>query len=155
MEIFSDFSGLQLNRAKTSFISFGHSPEENAGCSWIVATLISTLPIRYLGVPVVDRQLRTTDGQSVLEKVEMRLGGWRACLLSRGGCLVLLKAVLAAIAIYFMSIFKLPGGVRKRLEQLTRDFFWHGSRPEESRGVPLVAWETVCWLVEQGVLGVR
>ena len=155
MEIFSDFSGLRLNRAKSSFISFGHSPEENAGCSRILATPIGTLPIRYLGVPLVDRRLWTTDWQPVLEKVEMRLGGWRTRLLSRGGRLVLLKAVLAAIPTYFMTIFKLPGGVRKRLEQLMRGFFWHGSRPEESRGVPLVAWEIVCRPVEQGGLGVR
>ena len=48
MEIFSDFSGLRLNRAKLSFISFGHSPEENEGCSRILATPSGTLPIRYL-----------------------------------------------------------------------------------------------------------
>ena len=155
MEIFSDFSGLRLNRAKSSFISFGHSPEENEGCSRILASPIGTLPIRYLGVPLVDRQLRTTDWQLVLEKVETRLGGWRACLLTRGGRLVLLKAVLATIPTYFMSIFKMSGGVRKRLEQLIRGFFWRGSRSEESRGVPVVTWETVCRPVEQGGLGVR
>ena len=75
MKIFLDFSGLQLNRAKSSFISFRHSPEKNEGCSQILATLIGTLPIRYLGVPLEDRQLRTTDWQPVLEKVESRLGG--------------------------------------------------------------------------------
>ena len=148
MEIFSDFSGLRLDRAKSSFISFGHSPKENKGCSRILATPIGTLPISYLGVPLVDRRLRITDWQPVLEKVETRLGGWRARLMSRGGCLVLLKAVLAAIPTYFISIFNMPGRVRKRLEQLMRGFFWRGSRPEESRGVPLVAWETVCRPVE-------
>ena len=70
------------------------------------------------------------------------LGGWRARLLSRGGRLVLLKSVLAVIPIYYMSIFKMPAGVRRRLEKTMRSFFWRGSQPEESRGAALVAWTT-------------
>ena len=97
------------------------------GCSRLLATLISTLPIRYLGVPLVDRRLRISDWQPVLEKVESRLGGWRERFMSHGGRLVLLKAVLAAIPTYFMSIFRLPCVVQKRLEQLMRRFFWCGS----------------------------
>ena len=71
-----------------------------------------------------------------------------------GGHLVLLKAVLLAIPTYFMAIFWMPAGVRRRLESVMRGFFWRGSRQEESRGVALVAWETVCRPVSQGGLGV-
>ena len=95
------------------------------------------------------------DWLSVIEKVESRLAGWRARLLSRGGCIMLLKAVLAAIPTYFMAIFRMPVGVRRRLEQMMRGFFGLGSRLEESRGAALVAWETVCRLVDQGGLGIR
>ena len=87
--------------------------------------------------------------------METRLAGWRARLLSRGGRLVLLKAVLATIPTYFMTIFRMLVGVRRLLEQLMRGFFWLGTRLKESRGVALVAWETVCRLVDQGGLGVR
>ena len=85
IDIFSDFSDLRLNRAKSSFIGFGLSSEQLASCARILATPIGALPIRYLGVPVVDRRLRIRDWQLVLEKVETRLGGWRARFLSRGG----------------------------------------------------------------------
>ena len=103
MDIFFDFSGIKLNQEKSSFIGFRLSPEELTGCSRILATPTGTLPIRYLGLPLVDRQLRTQDWKPVLEKVESRLAGWRARLLSRGGRLVLLKTVLEAIPIYYMS----------------------------------------------------
>ena len=155
MEIFSDFSGLRLNRAKSTLVGFGLSAAELNGCSQILETPIGTLPIRYLGVPLIDRRLRIQDWQPVFEKVEARLGGWRARLLSRGGRLVLLKSVLAAIPIYYMSIFRMPAGVRRRLEKAMRSFFWRGSQPEESRGAALVAWTTVCRPVSQGGLGVR
>ena len=48
MDIFLDFS---------IFVGFDLSVEEMGGCSQILATPIGVLPIRYLGVPLVDRRL--------------------------------------------------------------------------------------------------
>ena len=155
MDIFSDFSGLRLNRAKSIFVEFGLSEEEMSGCSQILATPIRVLPIRYLGVPLVDHRLWIQDWQPIFEKVETRFGGWRACLLPRGGRLILLKAVLAAIPIYYMSIFTMSAGVRRRLEKIMQRFLWRGSQPDEARRTALVAWSTVCWPVTQGGLGIR
>ena len=125
-----------------------------SGCSQILATPIRVLPIRYLGVPLVDRRLRIQDWQHVFDKVETHMRGWRARLLSRGGRLILLKAVLAAIPIYFMLIFTMPAGVRRRLERIMRSFLWRGSQLDEVQGTILIAWSTVCRHVTQGGLGI-
>ena len=154
LDIFSDFFGLRLNRAKSTCVGFGFPVEELDGFAQILAMPIEGLPIQYLGVPLVDRRLRLHDWHPVFEKVEMRLGGWQACLLSRGGRLVLLKAVLAAIPIYCMSIFRMPTGVKRRLEKTMRSFVWQGSQPAESRGAALVAWMTGCQPTSQGRLGI-
>ena len=61
MDTFSDFSGLRLDRARSTFVGFGLSEEEVDGCSQILATPIGVLPIMYLGVPLVDHQLRLQD----------------------------------------------------------------------------------------------
>ena len=122
MDIFSDFSGLQLNRAKSIFIGFGLSTEESR-CASHLATPIETFPVCYLGVPLTDRRLRVQDWQPVIDKVDARLGGWRSHLLSCGGRLVLVKAVLSAIPTYFMSIFRMPAGVRHRIEGAMRRYF--------------------------------
>ena len=98
-----------------------------SGCFQILATPIGVLPIRYHMVSLVNRRLRIQDWQPVFEKVETRLGGWRACLLSRWGRLILLKAVLAAIPVYYMLICKMPAGIRRRLERIMRSFLWRGS----------------------------
>ena len=155
IDIFSDFFGFRLNWGKSTFINFELSAEEMGGCSQILGTPIRVLPIRYLGVPLVDRRLQLQDWHPVFEKVETRLGGWRAHLLSRGGRLVLLKAVLATIPIYYMSIFRMPASIRRRLDKSMQSFFWRGYQPEESRGAALVARTTVCWPVTQGGLGIR
>ena len=78
-----------------------------------------------------------------------------ARILSRGGHLVLFKAVLSAIPTFFMSIFRMPVGVRRRLETVMRGFFWHGPKLDSGLGAVLVVWETVCRPVSQGGLGVR
>ena len=81
MEIFTDFSGLELNRAKSTIVGFELAAKELSRCAEILATPIGTLPIRYLGLPLTDRRLWTQDWQPVMAKVESRLGGWRGRLL--------------------------------------------------------------------------
>ena len=61
MNIFADFSGLYLNQAKSSFLGFGLAIKETRRYAEILATPIETLPIRYLGLPLTDRRLRTQD----------------------------------------------------------------------------------------------
>ena len=53
LDMFSDFSGLSLNRAKSTFIGFGMFVEERDRCARILATPTGSLPIRYLGLPLV------------------------------------------------------------------------------------------------------
>ena len=89
----------------------------------------------------------------MVEKVEKRLGGWHGRLLSRGGRLVLVKAVLSAIPTYCMSIFRMPIGVRWCLESALRSFFWREADP--GMGGALVAWSSVCWPFADGGLGIH
>ena len=155
LDMFSDFSGLSLNQAKSTFIGFGMSAEERDRCARILATPAGSLPIRYLGLPLVEGQMTIREWQPVLEAMERRLGGWRARLLSRGGRLVLLKAVLSAIPTYFMSVFRLPIGICNRMEAIMRRFFWRGADTNGTRGQALVKWSTVCRPTTEGGLGVR
>ena len=155
MDIFSDFSGLQLNKSKSSVIGIGLAAVELARVSAVLATPVASFPILYLGLPLTEGRLRAHDWQPVMEKIETRLGGWQARLLSRGGRLVLLQSVLAAIPIYFMAIFRLPEGMRRQIETIMRRFFWQGARLSKSRGVALVAWRTVCRPKVLGGLGIR
>ena len=54
------------------------------------------------------------------------------------------EAILSAIPTYFMSVFRMPAGVRRRLEGAIRHFFWSGAGPMATRGGARVAWTTVC-----------
>jgi hypothetical protein len=65
-------------------------------------------PFKYLGVPLHYSKLRREDIQPIVNKVISRILGWKGRLLSYGARLTLLKAYLASIPIYLMSMIKFP-----------------------------------------------
>ena len=48
--------------------------------------------------------------QPILERMEKKLSLWKANYLSLGGKITLIKAALANLPIYFMSLLKCPNG---------------------------------------------
>ena len=126
-----------------------------AQISEILSTLVASLPIRYLGISLTAGRMRSAEWQPVTAKIDVRLEGWHARLLSRGGRLVLLQSVLTAIPTYFMAIARMPEGVRRQIERTMRRFFWQGARTSETRGVALVAWSTITRPKSLGGLGIR
>ena len=61
-----------------------------------------------------------------MERVSKRLDGWRRAYFSLGGRLTLVQACLFSIPIYYLSLFKIPVGVAKRVEKMMRTFFGQG-----------------------------
>ena len=67
-----------------------------------------TVSFKYLGVPLHYAKLRREDIQPVVDKILKQVAGWKGRLLSYGGKLTLLKACLASIPVYLMSVIKFP-----------------------------------------------
>lgn len=55
---------------------------------------------------------------------DVYLSGWSALLLSRGGKLALLSAILDSVPTYFMLCFSLPIQVLEAIDKRRRTFFW-------------------------------
>lgn len=82
-----------------------------------------------------------------MEKFDAYLAGWKARLLSTGGRLVLVNAVLSNLATYYMSSTLVPKTVLDALEARRRSFLWTGE--EKCHGSRcLLAWEKLCQLRE-------
>ena len=81
--------------------------------------------MRYLRPPLKKGTMMRSNWDPVTKKVERRLEGWQAKLLSRAS-----QLVLAAIPIFQLSLYKLPIGVGKRTEGLMRRFLWKGSESD-------------------------
>lgn len=78
----------------------------------------------------------------MLQRIENRLAPWKKRFLSKGGQLILIKVVLSSIPFFFMSIFKMPISIVKRIEKMQRDFF--GGDGVLKRKIHSIDWVTVC-----------
>lgn len=82
-----------------------------------------------------------------------KLARWKANFLSRGGRVTLIKATLANIPVYFLSLFVIPTQVVLQIKKIQRDFLWNGGGND--KGLYLVVWDRVCSPKFKGGLGLR
>lgn len=73
--------------------------------------------------------------------------------LSFGGRITLLKSVLSALPVFFLSAFNCPKKVISSLERIMKDFLWNDQ--EDRRKEHLVSWQQVCLPIKVGGIGIR
>nr|XP_025617990.2 transmembrane 9 superfamily member 7 [Arachis hypogaea] len=88
----------------------------------------------------------------MIDKVEDKLSLWKAKTLNKAGKLVLIKSVLNSLPIYYLSLYKMPKAVVKKLISLQRRFLW--SKENGRNGIPLVKWKVVMAPKKAGGLGI-
>ncbi|KAJ0711325.1 hypothetical protein HanOQP8_Chr09g0322591 [Helianthus annuus] len=112
-----------------------------------------SLPVRYLGVPLISSRLTIRDCKVLVERMERRIDNWLSKSLSFAGRLQLINSVLASMYTYWASVFMLPVCIIKDLEKRMRRFLWNGGSqgPVHSK----VAWKEVCLPKDEGGLGIR
>ena len=77
---------------------------------------------KYLGFPIKFGNSSTHDFDYILDKVQAKLQGWKANLLSMAGRLTLTKAVISAIPSYAMQGCYLPERIHNNLDRISRNF---------------------------------
>ncbi|GJS87764.1 RNA-directed DNA polymerase, eukaryota, reverse transcriptase zinc-binding domain protein [Tanacetum coccineum] len=134
-QIFYLASGLKINIHKSNIYSIGVSSEEIHLIAANTSYSSGSFPFNYLGLPIGSNMSLTANWKSLVDKFHLKLSSWKANLLSFGGRLTLIKAVLGSLGIYYFSLFKAPKVVLKSLEKSRASFFW-GS----SQGYKKLAW---------------
>ncbi|GJV05024.1 uncharacterized protein Tco_1338593 [Tanacetum coccineum] len=117
-----------------------------------------TLPIKYLGVPLISSRLRYRDCKVLVERVQNRINDWKNKYLSFAGRLQLVMSVLSSMHGYWASVFILPATIIHETEQLMCGFLW--CQGEMKRGkAKIVApvlihdrQDKVCWRTQDGNL---
>ncbi|GKD20206.1 ty3-gypsy retrotransposon protein [Tanacetum coccineum] len=103
---------------------------------------VGSLPVRYLGVPLISKRLYAKDCQPLIDKVKKRILGWKNKVLSFAGRLQLVQSVLSSMQVFWASMFILPKSISADVERLLRDFVWNYG--ELKRGKAKVNWNVVC-----------
>ncbi|XP_021994704.1 uncharacterized protein LOC110891319 [Helianthus annuus] len=83
-----------------------------------------TLPVKYLGVPLISSGLVYKDCSVLVERLDQRISNWKNKLLSFTGRLQLINSVLSSMHIYWSSVFILPVRITLELVARMRNFLW-------------------------------
>ncbi|KAL0302606.1 UNVERIFIED_CONTAM: hypothetical protein Scaly_3027400 [Sesamum calycinum] len=140
---FANMSGLQVNASKSQIIISKSGQHEKQQILDLLGFQEGSLPVKYLGVPLISSRLTLADCSPLISKVDSRLSGWGHLNLSFAGRALLIKSVLGTLHNYWASVFILPKGIIKILEAKMRKFLWQGST---GKGYAKVAWELICKL---------
>lgn len=93
------------------------------------------------------------DWQPLINGIEMRLDGWKGTSVSQGGRLVLVNSVRTLLPLHYISYYRLPLWVIRKIDQIKRSFLWKGVSLAHV-GNSLISWETVCSPKRNGGWGV-
>ena len=76
----------------------------------------------YLGNPIYKTKVKSTNWDTILDKINLKIQIWSANWLNLPGKTILIKVVLNSMPIYHSSILLVPGLVIRKLEGLLRKF---------------------------------
>lgn len=112
---FENLSGLKINFSKSEIVPLNLIEEEGQQIAAILGCKLVSLPITYLGLPLHWKKLGINDWNILIGKMEKKLDCWKGKLLSICGRVILLKFVLCDMPIYWLSIFRVPNKVKRRI----------------------------------------
>jgi hypothetical protein len=125
MTCFEKLFGVKINFNKNDLTPINLDEEESHTYAQIFCCRLGTFPFRHLGVPLHHNKLKREDIQPIVDKIIMRITGWKGKLLSYGARLTLLRVCLASIPIYLMSVIKFPKWDAEAINSQMVNFFWN------------------------------
>ncbi|GJU13851.1 RNA-directed DNA polymerase, eukaryota, reverse transcriptase zinc-binding domain protein [Tanacetum coccineum] len=124
---FCNMSGLKLNMGKST-VFFGNLKDHvKQAILFVLPSKVGSLPVSYLGVPLVSKQIGINDWKKLLDKIKERVLNWKNKMLTYAGRLQLIASVLSAIY----------------------------NQGDLKRGSAKVSWKVVCGSKSQGGLGLK
>ncbi|KAL9683503.1 hypothetical protein QQ045_015325 [Rhodiola kirilowii] len=135
LNTFALCSGLELNLSKCRCIGVGLKEEEVQKFAAVLGCPVGKFPLTYLG----------------MQKFKRKLASWRSANLSMAGRVVLIKAALCNLPLYYASMYKMPISVAQEMEKIQRNFLWGST--ESRRKIHYVNWSKVTRPKKFGGLG--
>lgn len=125
LDCFILMTGLEINYNKSSLITWNNKRDRE----WLESTTsllqckTQSFPFKYLGVLIVGNPKGAKFWEPVVKNIEGRLAMWKHKLLSFVGRAQLIKSELVNLPIHYLTLFKLPDIVARKIVSLERRFF--------------------------------
>lgn len=109
---------------------------------------------KYLGLPIISGANKRSLWSEIISKIKTKIAVWGGYWLTKGGKVILIKAMLAALPIFQTTFLLAPRNVTEQISKLLRDFLWQGGKGNECK-IHLVNWEVVEKTNTEGGLQIR
>nr|GEY38104.1 RNA-directed DNA polymerase, eukaryota, reverse transcriptase zinc-binding domain protein [Tanacetum cinerariifolium] len=153
LDSFNAVSGLVPSLGKST-IFFGNVEESIKNeILEIMPFKIGKLPVSYLGVPLITKQIGINECKCLIDKVKIKVNNWKNRMLYYAGRLQLVASVLTSMQVYWASVFILPKTVIKDIDRLLKGFLW--CQGDLSKGKAKVAWKQICRPKNEKGLGIK
>ncbi|XP_074300742.1 uncharacterized protein LOC141632053 [Silene latifolia] len=90
----------------------------------------------------------------LIDKITARIRSWGAGHLTYSGRLALVNAVLSSLHSYWSSVFLIPNGILKKIDNICRSYLWGGGKDTYMKS-PNINWDTCCTPKDEGGLGIK
>ncbi|KAL7222108.1 hypothetical protein ACSBR1_023926 [Camellia fascicularis] len=94
---------------------------------------------KYLGVPLIHGRVSWRHYNGILNKMQMKLAGWKTSVLSLVGRTTLIQSVSSALPAYTMQTVAFPKRVCNDIDKMNRNFLWGDTL--EKKKIHLVKWD--------------
>jgi len=152
LSCFELVSGLKVNFLKSRIGGVGVEQTEILSFASVLNCEIMRTPFKYLGLPVGGCHKKGVFWDEVVNKIKRKLDRWKGRCISMAGRIRLIKFVLSSIPLFYLSLFKIPSNVLKKIVSLHRNFLWGWG--SEGRKIAWLAWDKICNPKEAGGLGI-
>jgi hypothetical protein len=106
-----------------------------------------SLPVRYLGVPLITKRLSAVDCDALVAKIVGCIDSWLVRHPSFAGRLQLISSILFILQVFWARVFIIPKKVIRLIEQKINRFLWSG---KDTNVKAKVTWDKVCFPKSEG-----
>ncbi|KAG7579308.1 Reverse transcriptase domain [Arabidopsis thaliana x Arabidopsis arenosa] len=154
--VFDEFakkSGLRISMEKSTIYMAGQLNTTHQEIQDQFHFEVGSLPVRYLGLPLLTKRLTATDFSPLIEQIKRKISSWTARYLSFAGRLNLISSVIWSLCNFWLSAFRLPRECIQEIDKICSSFLWSG--PDLNSRKAKVAWDDICKPKSEGGLGLR
>lgn len=152
-EEFDKMSGLKISMEKSVLFMAGVTIQRKEETLRQYKFATGSLPVRYLSLPLLTKNMTVTDYLPLVEKIRKRISNWTGRFLSYAERLQLINSVIMSLTNFWMAAFRLPSSCIIEIERLCSAFLWSG--PFLNGKKNKIALKEVCKTKKEGDLGVR
>lgn len=109
-EEFNRMSCLKISLEKSTLFMAGFLDQKKEEIMNHFPFASGNLPVRYLGLPLLTKNMTVTDFLPLVEKIGKRIGSWTGRFLSYADRLQLINSVIMSLVNFWMAAFHLSSG---------------------------------------------